>query len=373
MNQIDLTPSATNHDYSNVNVPGEEEDSIVPPPVMSRVLSKSPSTERTERAKRPSPPDRVNRTPPLERKAPPARKQPLPKPPLLQHRGPEAANNNMVVAVDSQRNSPHSPKTDYDSPFALKSKPPVKKKPTIVHQTRPGTYDDPDEIIAAKKKPVKPKKPSRDDIVASAFNHTPGNSGGNSSEIYDLPEEGVYNTPDAVYDETGDLIGISGSSSPRPQPPLPPPPSSSVHADPVPFSPKFDDGIYMDANSSDLKTVAKSPARAEPDPLASLPQQKYFHGTMSRVEAEAMLMADGEFLIRESTKKTGQYVLTGMAASKPQHLLLMDKEGKVKSKDREFESVPHLIKHFVESKLPLVIGNSQVFLKKPVINAFINK
>ena len=50
---------------------------------------------------------------------------------------------------------------------------------------------------------------------------------------------------------------------------------------------------------------------------------------MSRVEAEAMLMADGEFLIRESTKKTGQYVLTGMAASKPQHLLLMDKEGKV--------------------------------------------
>ena len=40
-------------------------------------------------------------------------------------------------------------------------------------------------------------------------------------------------------------------------------------------------------------------------------------------------MTDGEFLIRESTKKQGQYVLTGMASGKPQHLLLMDKEGRV--------------------------------------------
>jgi hypothetical protein len=50
---------------------------------------------------------------------------------------------------------------------------------------------------------------------------------------------------------------------------------------------------------------------------------------MSRVEAEALLVKDGEFLIRESTKKPGQYVLTGMASGKPQHLLLMDKEGRV--------------------------------------------
>lgn len=68
-----------------------------------------------------------------------------------------------------------------------------------------------------------------------------------------------------------------------------------------------------------------------PDPLAPLPQQRYFHGAMSRVAAEAMLMADGEFLIRESTKKVGQFVLTGMATGKPQHLLLMDKEGRVSS------------------------------------------
>ena len=42
-------------------------------------------------------------------------------------------------------------------------------------------------------------------------------------------------------------------------------------------------------------------------------------------------MSDGEFLVRESTKKIGQYVLTGMASGRIQHLLLMDKQGKVGS------------------------------------------
>lgn len=80
--------------------------------------------------------------------------------------------------------------------------------------------------------------------------------------------------------------------------------------------------------STIIHSVA-SVAKALPDPLAPLPQQKYFHGTLSRVEAEALLMSDGEYLIRESSKKPGQYVLTGMALGKAQHLLLMDKEGRV--------------------------------------------
>ena len=47
------------------------------------------------------------------------------------------------------------------------------------------------------------------------------------------------------------------------------------------------------------------------------------------MEAEGLLEIEGEFLVRESTKITGQFVLTGMAHSEPQHLLLMDKTGKV--------------------------------------------
>ena len=57
---------------------------------------------------------------------------------------------------------------------------------------------------------------------------------------------------------------------------------------------------------------------------------KYFHGTVNRIEAEAMLERDGDFMVRESGKQPGQYVLTGMGGGKPQHLLLIDKQGKVR-------------------------------------------
>ena len=40
----------------------------------------------------------------------------------------------------------------------------------------------------------------------------------------------------------------------------------------------------------------------------------------------------------------------------------------VKSKDREFESIPHLVAYFTVKKVPLVIGGSQVFLKESVAN-----
>ena len=63
-----------------------------------------------------------------------------------------------------------------------------------------------------------------------------------------------------------------------------------------------------------------------PDPLSSQP---YYHGVISRVEAEALLENEGEFLVRESSKIACQFVLTGMSHEGPQHLLLMDKTGRV--------------------------------------------
>ena len=67
-----------------------------------------------------------------------------------------------------------------------------------------------------------------------------------------------------------------------------------------------------------------------PDPLGPLKKQNYFHGFLSRPEAERLLVEDGKFLIHESSKKPGQYVLTGMANGTIQHLLLMNKQGKIK-------------------------------------------
>ena len=77
------------------------------------------------------------------------------------------------------------------------------------------------------------------------------------------------------------------------------------------------------------QALPPSPPLSSVDVAAPLPHQPYFHGSITRIEAEALLEREGQFLIRESTKKPGQFVLTGMADDRAQHLLLMDRYGKV--------------------------------------------
>lgn len=80
-------------------------------------------------------------------------------------------------------------------------------------------------------------------------------------------------------------------------------------------------------------SIAPAPL-PEVDPFAPLSLQTYFHGCISRADAEAAIHQDGEFLVRESTNKPGQFVLTGLANGRPQHLLLIDKSGKVSPTQR---------------------------------------
>lgn len=58
--------------------------------------------------------------------------------------------------------------------------------------------------------------------------------------------------------------------------------------------------------------------------------EQWFHASISRQAAEALLKHDGDFLVRESQGKSGQYVLTGLQAQTPKHLLLIDPEGTVR-------------------------------------------
>lgn len=55
----------------------------------------------------------------------------------------------------------------------------------------------------------------------------------------------------------------------------------------------------------------------------------WYHGRMSRRDAENLLGRDGDFLVRDSATNPGQYVLTGMQCGLPKHLLLVDPEGVV--------------------------------------------
>ncbi len=65
-------------------------------------------------------------------------------------------------------------------------------------------------------------------------------------------------------------------------------------------------------------------------PMAEqLQNEPWFHGPLSRRQAERLLTKDGDFLVRESGTTPGQYVLTGQQGSQPKHLLLVDPEGVV--------------------------------------------
>ena len=61
----------------------------------------------------------------------------------------------------------------------------------------------------------------------------------------------------------------------------------------------------------------------------SLEAEVWYHGPMSRAEAELLLEDEGDFLVRESHSKAGQYVLSGVQKGQPRHLLLVDPEGHV--------------------------------------------
>lgn len=62
-----------------------------------------------------------------------------------------------------------------------------------------------------------------------------------------------------------------------------------------------------------------------------LRREPWYHGKMSRRDAERLLQMDGDFLVRDSLTNPGQYVLTGMHSGQPKHLLLVDPEGVVRA------------------------------------------
>uniref|UniRef100_A0A8C6ZX21 SHC adaptor protein 4 n=1 Tax=Nothoprocta perdicaria TaxID=30464 RepID=A0A8C6ZX21_NOTPE len=99
-----------------------------------------------------------------------------------------------------------------------------------------------------------------------------------------------------------------------------------------------------------------------------LKNEDCYHGKLNRKAAESLLVNDGDFLVRESTTSPGQYVLSGLQGGQAKHLLLVDPEGKVRTKDRIFDSVGHLIQYHMENNLPIISSGSEVSLKQPKLH-----
>lgn len=98
--------------------------------------------------------------------------------------------------------------------------------------------------------------------------------------------------------------------------------------------------------------------------------EEWFHGNLSRKEAEKLLVNDGDFLVRQSSGDSDQYVLSGRQNGITKHLLLVDPEGVVRTKEHTFDSVPHLINFHRSQDIPIVSQESELHLKTPISNKF---
>ncbi|XP_074481448.1 SHC-transforming protein 1-like [Sebastes fasciatus] len=96
-------------------------------------------------------------------------------------------------------------------------------------------------------------------------------------------------------------------------------------------------------------------------------EECWFHGRLGREQAESLLTCSGDFLVRESRSASGQYVLSGMEGATVRHLLLVDPNGQVRTRDQVFLSVGHLVRFHMENQMPIVSGSSELCLNQPIL------
>ncbi|GIY96678.1 SHC-transforming protein 1 [Caerostris extrusa] len=143
----------------------------------------------------------------------------------------------------------------------------------------------------------------------------------------------------------------------------PPPPPRHRNSEPTPNPPPHAPCVSPSPFVTSVKH--KWPAGLANHRVVLL-QEEWFHGPISRKESEALVVRDGDFLVRESQGSPGQYVLTGMQAGIRKHLLLVDPEGVVRTKDRTFESVTHLVSFHCDNGLPIISAESTLVLRNPI-------
>ncbi|XP_006154407.1 SHC-transforming protein 3 [Tupaia chinensis] len=189
-----------------------------------------------------------------------------------------------------------------------------------------------------------------------------------SSDIYSTPEGKAHTVP------VGEAPTYVNTQHMPPQAW----PATDSSAESSPRKDLFDMKPFEDAlkNQSMGPTLSKaasvecispvSPRAPDASMLEELKAEPWYQGEMNRKEAEGLLEKDGDFLVRKSTTNPGSFVLTGMHHGQAKHLLLVDPEGTVRTKDRVFDSISHLINHHLQSGLPIVSAGSELCLRQPV-------
>ncbi|OCU02261.1 hypothetical protein XELAEV_18008022mg [Xenopus laevis] len=97
-----------------------------------------------------------------------------------------------------------------------------------------------------------------------------------------------------------------------------------------------------------------------------LSEQDWYHGAIPRVEAQELLKQQGDFLVRESHGKPGEYVLSVFSDSQRRHFIIQFADDQYRFEGTGFPTIPQLIEHHYTTK-QVITKKSGVVLLNPVV------
>ncbi|XP_076354754.1 uncharacterized protein LOC143249179 [Tachypleus tridentatus] len=107
------------------------------------------------------------------------------------------------------------------------------------------------------------------------------------------------------------------------------------------------------------------------DPNIPLERQGWYHGSISRIDAEKLLrsLKEGSYLVRNSKSSKGKFSLSLKSAKGFMHMKIVHSDEKfiLGQFGRSFDSVPEMVHHYSLNKLPIK-GAEHMSLLHPVID-----
>ncbi|XP_006872321.1 PREDICTED: tyrosine-protein kinase Fer-like [Chrysochloris asiatica] len=106
---------------------------------------------------------------------------------------------------------------------------------------------------------------------------------------------------------------------------------------------------------SDVISVSEKP----------LTEQDWYHGAIPRIEAQDLLKQQGDFLVRESHGKPGEYVLSVYSDGQRRHFIIQFADNLYRFEGTGFSNIPQLIDHHYTTK-QVITKKSGVVLLNPI-------
>ncbi|KAM6987144.1 tyrosine-protein kinase Fer isoform 2-T2 [Aplochiton taeniatus] len=97
-----------------------------------------------------------------------------------------------------------------------------------------------------------------------------------------------------------------------------------------------------------------------------LHEQEWYHGAIPRTEAQELLKQQGDFLVRESHGKPGEYVLSVFSDAQRRHFIIQYADNQYRFEGTGFLTIPRLIEHHYTTK-QVITKKSGVVLLNPVV------